>query len=258
MTKFISYLFKQLRNTENALTHWFECKRNRYMLKKARVDHKDDLSDKPLISVIIPTYNKGKILTERAIPSVLSQTYQNFELIIVGDHCTDNTEQLVKSIGDDRIKFINLPQRGKYPKKEWDRWLVAGSVPRNKGLELAGGDWIAPLDDDDEFSENHLEVLLRHAVENHYEMVYGVIKMEKKPGKWVNCGSYPLKERSICHNSVLYNSKLKFFKYNVNAWKRGEPDDWNLWRRMEEAGVKIGFVNSVVGTHYREFTRMNE
>ncbi len=44
-----------------------------------------------------------------------------------------------------------------------DRWMVAGTKPANKGIELCSGDWIAPLDDDDEFSEDHLDVLLNHA-----------------------------------------------------------------------------------------------
>jgi glycosyltransferase involved in cell wall biosynthesis len=258
MKKPNKHAFKNIRRKKNALTNWLECKRNRFALRRARANYKEDLSEKPLISVIIPTYNKGKILTERAIPSVLTQTYQNFELIIVGDHCTDNTEQLVKDIDDRRIVFINLPKRGKYPKNPRDKWLVAGSIPRNKGLELASGEWVAPLDDDDEFSENHLEVLLNYAIQNRYEMVYGVVKMEDPPGKWVNCGSYPPLEGGISHIAVLYHSKLKFLKYNSKAWKLGEPDDWNLWRRMEEAGVKIGLVNRIVGTHYREFTRMNE
>lgn len=57
------------------------------------------------------TYNRGKILTERTIPSVLKQTYQNFEIIIVGDNCTDNTEELLNDFNDDRIKFYNLLKR---------------------------------------------------------------------------------------------------------------------------------------------------
>ena len=264
----LAHIFNQLWSSENRafvkkirygyhIRNWLERRKNRELLRKARSDLKYSLDDEPLISVIIPTYNRGRILTERAIPSVLSQTYQNFELIIVSDHSTDNTEYLVKEIGDDRIKFVNLPQRGRYPKNGWDKWMVAGSVPRNKGLELASGEWIAPSDDDDEFSANHLELLLRHAAENQYEMIYGVAQMETASGKWVNCGSYPPRYKHICHLSVLYHSKLKFFKYDVECWKNGEPDDWNLWRRMKEAGVRIGFVNSVVGRHHRELTNWN-
>jgi len=50
----------------------------------------------------------------------------------------------------------------------------------------------------------------------------------------------------------LYDSKLKFFKHDINTWRYFEPDDWNMWRRMKEAGVRIGFVNKVVGKHYLE------
>lgn len=211
----------------------------------------------PLISVIIPTYNRATLLTTRAIPSVLKQTYQNFEILVVGDHCTDNTEKLMEKFSDKRIKFYNLPEKGHYPKKPIERWMTISVFPRNKALELSSGDWIAPLDDDDEFSEDHLEVLLKYALEHDYEMVYGLIEMEKKPREFVNVGSYPPECGKICHNSALYSSKLKFFKYDIHCYKYGEVSDWNLWRRMMGAGVKIGFINKVVGKHYIEKTELN-
>lgn len=237
------------------LKNCFERRRNRELLRGVRDKLNGGLSDKPLLSVLIPTYNRGNILTERTIPSILSQTYQDFEIIIVGDHCTDNTEELVRKFHDQRIKFYNLPKRGEYPKNPNDRWLVAGVAPVNKALELASGEWIAHLDDDDEFSEDHLELLLNHALKYDYEMVYGIVQMERKLGKWVNVGSYPPERGRICRLSALYHSKLKFFKYNIDAWKYGEPADWNLWRRMKEAGVKIGFINKVIGKHYKERTQ---
>ena len=52
-----------------------------------------------------------------------------------------------------------------------------------------------------------------------------MVQMEKKPGKWVNVGSYPLNCGEICYLSVLYHSRLKFFKYDINAWKYEEPAD---------------------------------
>ena len=233
-----------------------ECRRNRKLLEKARRNNsKNNLNKSPLISVCIPTYNRGKILIKRTIPSVLRQTYQNFEIIIVGDHCTDNTEKLIKNFNDKRIKFYNLPKRGKYPRNQQDRWMVAGVVPANKGIDLCSGNWIAHLDDDDEFSTDHIEVLLNYSLEHNYEMVYGVVQMEKEPGKWINLGAYPLKRRRICRLSALYNSKLRFFKYDINAWKYSEPADWNMWRRMKEAGVRIGFINNVIGKHYLEGTQ---
>ena len=238
------------------LKNWIECKRNRKILKKVRNNFKSDIDYKnPLISIRIPTYNRSKILTERTIPSVLKQTYQNFEIIIVGDNCTDNTEELLKKFDDKRIKFYNLPVRGKYPTNPYNRWMVAGVVPANKAIELCSGDWIAPLDDDDEFSEKHLEILLNYALEYDYEMVYGIVEMEREPGKWKNLGSYPLMHSEICHLSVLYHAKLNFLKYDINAWKYVEPADWNMWRRMKQAGVRIGFINKIVGKHYLEGTQ---
>jgi len=258
----INYAFSESRLVGKRIYHnyyiknWFERKRNKKFLKKARSNLRDDFNNKNhLISVRISTYNRAKILTERTIPSVLRQTYQNFEIIIIGDHCTDNTEELVSKFKDERIKFCNLPKRGKYPTNLYDRWLVAGVIPANKGIKLCTGDWIAPLDDDDEFSEDHLEILLNYALKNNYEMVYGVVEMEVEPGKWKHLGLYPLRNGGICHLSVLYHSKLKFFKYDINAWKYGEPDDWNMWRRMKEAGVKIGFINKIIGKHYLEGTQ---
>jgi glycosyltransferase involved in cell wall biosynthesis len=229
-----------------------ERKRNKRLLKEARDNSIYDFDYNPLISIIIPTYNRGEILATRTIPSVLAQTHSNFELIIMGDHCTDDTEERVQQFNDKRIRFVNLTVRGNYPKDPHLRWMTAGSIPRNKGLDLASGKWIAPLDDDDEFSENHLKILLSHAIKNKLEMVYGKVQMEIQPGKWAECGSYPLSYKNICHLSVLYRSELRFFKYNVNSWKHGDEDDWDLWRRMKEAEVEIGFVNTVVGKHYLE------
>jgi hypothetical protein len=85
-------------------------------------------------------------------------------------------------------------------------------------------------------------------------MVYGIVQMEIEPEKWVNRGSYPLMYTQICHSSVLYRSELKFLKYNINSWKYDWGDDWDLWRRMKEAGVRIGFIDKVVGKHYQERT----
>ena len=238
------------------LKNWVERRRNKQLLKCAREKRQDDIrNDEPLVSVLIPTYNRDKILTERTIPSVLRQTYQNFEIVIVGDHCIDNTGELIRNLNDKRIKFHNLPKRGEYPINPKNRWMVAGVVPINKAIELSSGNWMAPLDDDDEFSEDHIEVLLNYALERDYEMVYGKVKWEIKPKKWIELGSYPIKRGKISHLSVLYHSTLKFLRYDINAWKYREPADWNMWRRMKEAGVRIGFINKVVGKHYLEGTQ---
>jgi len=232
-----------------------ENSKNRALLSQARIYYKKEINKtNPLVSVTIPTYNRADILMNRSIPSVLRQTHTNFEIIIVGDHCTDDTEARIKKMKDKRIKFLNLPEAWKYPSDLDDMWLILGTIPRNRALELCTGDWIAPLDDDDEFSDDHIEVLLNHALKHDLEMVYGKVQMERESGEWIELGSYPLECGRISHLSVLYHSKLKFFKYDINSWKYCEPNDWDLWRRMRDAGVRIGFVDKFVGKHYLEGT----
>jgi len=66
----------------------------------------------------------------RTLPSVFAQTYEPLEVIVVGDHCTDNTESLVEQLGDPRVRFVNLPHQGVYPVDPVHRWMVAGTLPR--------------------------------------------------------------------------------------------------------------------------------
>ena len=103
----------------------------------------------PLVSVVIPTDDRGDLLMERAIPSILTQTYPNFEIIVVGDCAPAATGERLATLADPRITYHNLTYRGPYPEEPRDLWHVAGIPPRNLGVRLARGLWIAPLDDDD-------------------------------------------------------------------------------------------------------------
>jgi glycosyltransferase involved in cell wall biosynthesis len=206
----------------------------------------------PLVSVLIPTYNRAELLSERSVPSVLRQTHGNVEVVVVGDHCTDDTEARLARLRDPRVRFENLAQRGPYPTDPKSRWLVAGSIPGNRALVLARGAWIAWLDDDDEFSSDHVETLLSACLERRLEFAYGILEMEMRPGEWRNVGSWPLRLAEICNASTLYASYLRFFRYDVSCWLYGEPNDWNLWRRMQDAGVRMGFVDAVIGRHHLE------
>jgi glycosyltransferase involved in cell wall biosynthesis len=98
----------------------------------------------PTISVIIPTYNRSKLLG-RAIQSVIDQTFADFELIVVDDASTDNTYEVVSAFEDQRIRFI---------RHEQNRGV---SVARNTGLDAVLGDYITFLDSDDEWLPQKLE-----------------------------------------------------------------------------------------------------
>ena len=99
----------------------------------------------PRVSVVIPTYNRAELL-KRAIESVLGQTYQDFELIVVDDASMDNTEEMMKDFSDERIRYIRLKQNS-----------GTSAVPRNTGIKSAKGEYIACHDDDSEWLPQKLE-----------------------------------------------------------------------------------------------------
>src|SRR5207302_6732910 len=123
---------------------------------------------------------------DRAIASALSQTHSNIEILVVGDGCDDATEKAVRSVRDSRLRFENLPERGRYPEQSPYRWMVAGTAPMNRALDLARGEWIAPLDDDDEFTADHVEVLLDACRARDLEFAYGIAEAETDDGQWIH------------------------------------------------------------------------
>ncbi|MBK8976970.1 MAG: glycosyltransferase [Planctomycetes bacterium] len=206
----------------------------------------------PLVTVRIATYNRGQLVAERALASAIAQTHANLEIVVVGDHCDEATERAVRSVRDPRIRFVNLPERGRYPDDPELRWMVAGSIPMSHGVGMARGDWIAPLDDDDSFTPDHVEVLLGRALERRADFVWGVAEMEQDDGDWTRRGSWPLRRGRICHSAVLFSRRLAAIRHDVEAWRLDEPGDWNLWTRFRRAGARMAFVDRVVVRHYRE------
>ena len=103
----------------------------------------------PLVSVVLTTYNRADLISE-TIESILSQTFRNFELIVVDDGSTDNTEEVVRSYNDERVHYIKT-----------DNW-GGPAKPRNIGIKKAKGEYIAFCDDDDLWLPNKLEVQLKH------------------------------------------------------------------------------------------------
>ena len=113
----------------------------------------------PLISVVIPAYNAGQFLDE-TLESVLSQTYENWECIIVNDGSTDSTESVAK-------KWCEKDARFRYFYKE----NSGASDTRNLGIKEARGEYIAFLDADDLYMPNFLEICLENLVEKDVDLV---------------------------------------------------------------------------------------
>lgn len=208
--------------------------------------------DKPLISVRIATYNRSDLLIERAISSILKQTYQNFEIVVVGDHCTDDTEAKLKKLGDKRIRFYNLPNRTAYPQERTRKWMVIGAPAMNQAAAMSRGAWIAPLDDDDEFSPEHLEKLLDHAQKTKSELVYGATNVHYlNSTKRMQFYAFPPEKGQFTFIGAIYLKLLDdLFKYDFHSWVVDEVADWNLIRRMMEAGVRISAIEDVVSDVY--------
>lgn len=213
----------------------------------------------PLISVYAPTYNRAEILMERAVKSVLAQTYKNFEFIIVGDHCADKTEEMVLKIDDPRIRFYNLPRRGyRYPPTAENHWLAGPVTAANQGLKMVKGKWIARLDDDDIWTKNHLEELLKFAQAGNYEFVSACHIIKEQGHNKVISGTeaqspyYNVKNRPVRGANPkiggsctwFYRSYLKFIKYNINCWRKSwnRVNDAELSMRVFKAGVRLGFL----------------
>ena len=111
-----------------------------------------------LISVIIPTFNRREEMS-RALLSLINQTHQDWEAVIVDNSSTDSTESFVQSIGDERVKFYKVNNNG----------IVAFS--RNFGIEKSSGKYIAFLDSDDWWTPKKLEISCDY-LERGFDLVY--------------------------------------------------------------------------------------
>ncbi|WP_049935576.1 glycosyltransferase family 2 protein [Haloplanus natans] len=117
------------------------------------------------VSVVIPTYNRAQLLP-RAVDSVLNQTLDEFQLIVVDDGSTDETPSVMKSYTDDRISYVQLTEnRG-------------ANAARNEGIRTAAAPYISFLDSDDAFLPTHLETVITE-LDDLPESIGGVYTTER-------------------------------------------------------------------------------
>jgi glycosyltransferase involved in cell wall biosynthesis len=210
----------------------------------------DAFDAEPLVTARIGAYRGGDLLFERAIASIRSQSYPNWEAIVVCDGRDDETAARVAALGDDRIRCVQRPRNGPYPEEAEKRWLVAGAHPFNQAAALARGAWIAPLDQDDEWLPDHLEVLLDRARGTGAELVYGVSRVDLGDGSETWFGGWPPRRGDFGFQTAIYHAGLAPLLYDANSYLLDEPADWNLARRMLEAGVMFEFVEQVVTSYH--------
>lgn len=180
---------------------------------------------KPFFSVIIPTYNRADFLSA-AIDSVLSQSFNNWELIIVDDGSIDNTKEVVSKCNDSRVLY--------HYQENQER-----SVARNNGIKYAKGEWICFLDSDDIYLPHHLETLYTFIQEKNLKDALLVTghwieeNGERRKHLQIDTNKNLLKEiwtKFIMINSVCVSRPVlinNLFNPEYNIW-----EDTHLWLRV--------------------------
>lgn len=197
--------------------------------------------ENPLVSVVLTTYSRPDLL-KKAISSVLKQSLENFELIIVDDFSPNRAEnlKLAKSFNDDRIHYICT-----------DHNYGHDSHPKNLGIKEAKGEYITFLDDDDSYRVDALKILSIYMKESDADIVYGDYLIGEKDGKkhpgWSMDFSPSTLNRmnyiAMCVVMVKRSALLKVggFDEDVPKFK-----DWNLWIRLQKSGHRFLHVAIIV------------
>ncbi len=205
------------------------------------------MTETPTVSVVIPTYNRTHAVG-RAIRSVLNQTYQNFEIIVIDDGSTDTTPEVVAGFHDPRLRYVRYAEnRG-------------GGPARNAGIEVARGKYIAFLDSDDEWLPAKLEkqVELLQRAEPFVGVVYTAFAIVDENGQ-ITAGSVPehrgwILDELYGANVVRGGGSSAVVKrecfLHVRPFDPAMPScqDWDLWIRLAKY-YEFDFVPKVL-VHY--------
>ena len=206
------------------------------------------MSEKPLVSVVIPTFNHAPLL-KRALDSVVAQTYSDWEAIVINNFSTDETIDVVNSFKDNRIRLVNFKNNG----------IIAAS--RNQGIKLAQGKFVAFLDSDDNWYPKKLERCIDHAMHGATLVCHGEI--------WINSD---LSTRAVMYGPVSradYQSLL--FRGNciststtfietellrsVNGFDESTEivtaEDYDLWIRLAATKPTTVFIPEILGEFHR-------
>lgn len=175
----------------------------------------------PRVTVIIPTWNWSSVL-RFSIGSVLRQTFTDFELLVIGDGCTDDSESVVRSIPDARVRWINIARSGHQ------------SGPNNEGLRQAKGELIAYCGHDDLWLPRHLELSVA-AIDAGADLTHGLVLLvdeDERASVFVAYGGGWIPPTSVVHRKSTIMA--------VGGWPdyrtvRTDPEHV-LWNRAAAAG----------------------
>lgn len=207
-----------------------------------------------LISIIIPTYNRANLI-KRSIESVEKQSFKNYEIIIVDNNSTDNTEFIVKKFSSLPIKYFVVDNNNNIAKA------------RNYGIMKANGNLIAFLDSDDYWEHNKLELCYKK-INQGFDLVFHNLKITNiNKSKILNkyLKGRRLKKpyfkdliingNPICNSSVLVKKKILI---DVNLINESDgmraTEDYNTWIKVCMLTNKIYFINHTLGYYEQDHT----
>jgi len=186
----------------------------------------------PLVSIVLPTYNSRTTLAW-SLRSILQQTCTDFEVWVIGDGCTDGSEEVVESFGDARLHWLNLPTNSGNQ-----------SVPNNEAISRATGKYVAHLGHDDLWLPDHLSSLVDLIGRTGADFVHGLAALYA-PAGLVGVVGAPSKGRTYRNPCIIPSTWL--YKREVfdicGPWRQPEAlqqaIDVDYVRRISEAGLRI-------------------
>ena len=198
-----------------------------------------------LVSIITPMYNSEKFI-ELTIQSVQSQTYQNWEMIIVDDASTDRSIEIVKKImsNEPRLQLKQLVDN------------LGPAHTRNNGIKLAKGRFLAFLDSDDLWHKDKLEKQIKFMQKNHYAFTYTGFEKINEEGKVIGA-IIPYKEE-VCYHDLLKSNHIgcltAMIDLKILGYKMYMPDikkrqDQGLWLEILKEIDKAYCLNKVLGKY---------
>ena len=204
------------------------------------------IENKPEVSVIIPTYNRASEL-KKAIESVQNQTFKNWEAIIIDDRSTDNTREVVRiwKLRDKRVKYYTTVFNSGSP-----------VIPRNLGVKVADGDYIAFLDSDDTWLPTKLEKQLKLMKSKKSMFSYHDLTVSKDDvyyNDWskMSCCHEGMVFKQLLRKNFIPTSSVMMRKDSYSVFKEMDHQykishDWDLWLKIAET-ISIQFLNEKLG-----------
>ena len=202
------------------------------------------MKSKDLVSIITACYNSENYISD-TINSVLNQTYQNWELLLVDDCSIHNTISLIQEFEktEKRIKLLQLNENS------------GAAVARNKAIKEAKGTFVAFLDSDDKWLPKKLELQLEFMISNNYNLTHTSYELIDNQGNSLNKTIIPA--RILSYNDMLYSNKIGCLTAIYNQNKLGKiympllkkRQDYALWLKILKTGEKAYGLREVLSQY---------